>query len=374
MALQTLANGLGVLLSPNHGLMDYVRTMSSRTVDAAGESCTFIGRMFFAAGPGTSKTLSTGTIYFRTGAVTFANVGTTVQVGVQDVGATGLEDGVFDVSKTLTGGGGGITANAMQAIVMNSGTKTIAHGDLVAVSIEMTARGGVADSVIVQTIAGASAGMPYLSVDTGSGPTKSAFLPNVTIAFDDGTIGWLGGASFACSLEQSGAFGSGSTPDEHGLIFQVPFKCALVGISFDISSFVATDDFDIVLYSDPTGTPSAVTNGTISVDADLTVASTGILHFSFPASLPLLANTDYCIAIKPTTTNTIAYTRMNFGTSNGVLRKPTMLGTNWSLGTRTDATGAFAPDTTILPMFGLWIDQLSDDSGGIGGRVIGGGF
>jgi hypothetical protein len=333
------------------------------TIDAAGESQGYIGHVYLSTGPGTSKTISSGgggKIWWRAGAITFANGSTSLDIGIQDVGATGLEDGSFDVKATLVGGTDTINANVLNGTTMETGTKTITHGDQIAVVIEMTAKGG-ADSVVVVRN-NISATMPYCTADTGAGPAKVANMPFITIQFDDGTMGHLGHNSWAAVTETVGVFGSSSVTDELCLFFTLPFKAQAVGLYAQLSSLAATDDFEMILYSDPNGTP--VAERTISQDGDLNGLSQ-MFDRPFTSAYTLEANTRYCVALRPTTTNTISMFRITFGTGNGVLRGATMLGTNWSSGGRANQTGDFdtLENDTLLPLFGVWVNALDDGVG-----------
>ncbi len=126
MALQTLANKMGMIISSDGGLMG--SGINNATMDGAGESQAFIGKVFLEAGTG-SKTISSagGKIRWRSGTVTFANAGTNFRIGIQDVASTGLEDGTFDVYADLVGGTDTITGSADQLTAMETGTKTISH-------------------------------------------------------------------------------------------------------------------------------------------------------------------------------------------------------------------------------------------------------
>ena len=213
-------------------------------IDAATEKFAMIGRLYIDGRPGGTKTLSTGNIQFRTGAVTFSNGSTAVDVGIQDV-ATGAgpiaqPDGTFDVKRTCTGGGGLITANAWQTVTMNSGTKWMAHNDLIAVVFDMTARGG-ADTVNISC-----ANTPYQGTMTGGQvPVTNAFvasawqttnaqaasrLPNVVISFDDGTLGWIDFTIPVSVANNPETFQDSTNPDERGLIFQIPWGCYIDGL------------------------------------------------------------------------------------------------------------------------------------------------
>jgi len=370
MTLVAVPNYYGIPLIPYPISPVGVTTLGTATLDATGESITFIGHMLLSTGPGTSKVLSAaggGSIAWLPGTNTFADAGSNLRIGAQDVGATGLEDGTFDVHADLVGGTDSFTQNTVIKTPMESGSKTIAHDDLVAISIELTARGG-SDSVVVNR-SGASASMAYCTVDTGAGPAKVSNAPCVTVVFDDGTVGWFGPSAFASMSEAPSAFSSSSTPDEHALIFRVPFKTAVLGAFLNPQSLAATDDFEVILYDDPLGVTPGVID-TITQDMDLA----GLGNFfdrPFPNGPHVLdLNTDYALALRPTTTNTLSYVRINFNTGNDVLRKATPLGTDWSLGTRSNQSGAFSQDLTRLPLFGLWLGQLSDDAGGGGDTFV----
>lgn len=371
MTLQSFPNSWGTIIMPSAGFPGDYATTSNTTINAAGESLTFIGRCFLTTGPGTSKVISSagGKIYFKTGTVTLADAGTTLRVGIQDVAATGLEDGTFDVYGDYTSAGAP-TANAINSKAMSSGTKTINHGDLIAISIELTTWITPDSIVLERGPATPTSSMPYVTQDTTGTPVRNNQLPICTIEFDDGTMGWLGLNSFAHIAGPSSAFHLDSTPDEHALVFQIPFKVSCSGAILSLSALAVTDDFEIILYSDPLGTP--VASRTVVVDADLLGTTSGLFEVIWATPITLEANTNYAIGLRPTTTNSITYERLSFGAGNGNLRKPTMLGTNWSLYTRSGNTGAFGgQDLTVLPQFGIIISQFSDDAGA-GGTVIAG--
>ncbi len=349
------------------GLAHASGTITSATIDAVGESVSGIGRLYLEGGAG-SKTISSagGVIYVDFGAtVTFANAATNLRVGIQDIGATGLEDGTFDVYADLVPGTDTIAAQGVRAIPMETGSKTISHGDLIAVTVEMTARGGV-DTVSVNTGSVTSSsfgGFPYITTDTGAGPAKVATIPSFTVKFDDGTFGSLSFTS--CGNRSTGlSYNSGSTPDEYALIFRLPFPTTIIGAVADITQMASTDDFELILYSDPLGTP--VAQRTLTIDADLVNYPSAPWGYNlfFSSGYSISANTDYAIAIRPTTANSLLVSQINFNTGNSDLRKTTMLGTNWSRGSRTNQTGAFSSTNTVLPRIGFYLNGFDDGTGG----------
>ncbi len=154
---------------------NFPRATVSATIDAATEKVAMLGRLAIDGRPVGTKTLSTGTIKYRTGAVTFASGTTKVDIGLQSVasgsGPIAQPNGTYTVKTTLTGGGGGITANGINTATMNSGIVSLSNGDLVAVVFDMTAVGG-ADSVIIST------GQTWITNSMGSSgmPTTNAFV------------------------------------------------------------------------------------------------------------------------------------------------------------------------------------------------------
>lgn len=370
MALQFFPNRYG------HAFLPISRhkvsiTAGNQTMNAVGESCAGIGRLHLTTGIGTSKTISAGgggRILWTSGTTqTFSNGSTNLRVGIQDVdGATGLEDGTHDVFGDLTGGTDTIAASTVIDTDMESGTKTIAHGDTIAIVIEMTARGG-ADSVTAAIDNSIPSLLPYGTSDVGAGPTKSALvLPMFTIVFDDGTIGWLGEDSFAWTVAANTAFNSGSTPDEYCQLVQYPWDFEAAAIVMYLNAIASTDDFEAILYSDPLGTPSVVE--TITVDVSTTFANNGgscFIHLPFTTLRSITRNTRYGIAIRPTTANSVQLMQLSLG--GAALRAVLPLGTNVSLGTRTNQSGAFSENTALVPVFGLVPASLHESSGSGGG-------
>lgn len=377
MALQQITPRVAHAWGPNWGLS----TGSALTIDAAGESLFSIGRARLAGGSG-SKTISAaggGALYFPLAAVTFANAGTSLDLGIQDV-VSGLEDGTYDVSATYVGGTDTITANQWLRVVMETGTKTIAHNDEIGVGITLTARGGTDAIAITQLSTFYSSlrqlGYPTLTHDIGAGPALRAGCWTVVIEFDDGTLGWIDGLQPNIGLLGAAtvAFNSGSTPDEYALVGSFPYKCTLGSIGSRIADIAAADDFELILYSSPTGTP--VAERTVTFDASFIGTGNGSFIGTI-AAYEIAANTTIGIAIRPTTVNNITLNYSNLQTGNSALKAFSDFA-SMGLYSRTNQTGAFSlVDALHVPE--IWAFQTALDDGvsaggGIGGRVIGGGF
>lgn len=374
MALQSFYNNFGIVY---HSVLDRGTTSTQGTMDAAGESNFSIGYCVLEGGSG-SKTISSagGKIHWAAGGITFANGSTILRVGIQDVATSGLEDGTFDVYGDYTSAAAP-TASSFNTKAMSSGTKTISHGDLIAVGLEMTARGGT-DSVMVTcytTIIDSGVGgnniFPYRSTDTGSGPTRIATGAIIaTIEFDDGTLGWImGGYVFRNinSITATGGYNSGSATDEYASVFKIPFKCSISGCYVCVGDIASTDAFEVVLYSDAQGTPVAEVTTTIDPDYVGSTTTTSQVFVRFASPFTLSPGVWYAISVRPTTANSITYGLLSLGSGYEHFKSMFPFGDNCKVSSRTNQTGAFTEVLSYyVPRFGLIIDKLDD---GVGGGV-----
>ena len=377
MALVDLPGAKMVLLGPNAGLAPGSPSNTNVTIDAVNEAIICVG--YLETSDGASHTINTtgsSSIQWRTGTTTFANGATTAKVGIAPVlttagppaRASNAADVIsFDVAASFTGGGGGITNNAWQTSVPTTGTKTIANGDLVAICVQMTARAGV-DSITVATMAMAEhTHRPLVTAFVAAAYTIQAHSPSFVIVFSDGALGWLHGSDVS-SARATLTFNSGGATKEYGQLYNLPFPCKIYGIY----GWVDPDnDFDVVLYSAPLGTP--VAEKTITVDAN-TVASTGGRRFFslFPAPYTYAAGTEIVAALKPGAANIAAYSKT---LGNAAHRVADVWGTSGYGVSR--ATAAFSNLNSSLDHLniGLVVGAFDNGAGAGGGgglNVLGG--
>lgn len=345
-------------------------------LDAAWESVALIGKIYLEWGPGSSKTISSAgwKIRWRAWSVTFANASTNVRIWIQDVAATGIEDTTYDVYVDYVWWGGGITANAEQLSSMSNGTKTITHLDTVAVIFEMTARWGT-DTVSVTTFSsnisknGSTVIFPYRTNDTGSGPAKNGFWLWFAIEFDDGTLGWMYPWSIIPWWNSSSSLiiDWSSTPDEWAVLFKLPFPCTINWWYLVVGNIATTDNFEIVFYSDPLWTPTAIE--TLTIDPDFTGSAASISPYTFNLTeYNLAANTWYAFAARPTTVNAIRMDYVNMWSGNDKYMRPFPFWENMMFCSRTNQTGAFSEiQTYYFPLFGVSISKFDDGASGWGG-------
>lgn len=360
MAAVEFFNKLGIVITP-FSLLPAVPSFATNIMNAAGESTGMIGYCYLSTGPGTSKTISSagGKIWFSVGTVTWATAGSTLRVGIQDVsGATGLEDGTFDVFDDLVQGTDAISSNTTVVAVMSSGTKTINHGDLIAVVIEMTVRNG-ADSVIAnrQTTV---VNLPYTSTDTGALAKSATSGPLMAIMFDDGTtLGHMGDWTIPYIYTTQNV-AQNTTPDEYALIFELPFECTINALFFRVGSVNATDNATVHLIEDPLGSNTNLV--TVTLDPLLqgqTSIAAGYTMVEI-AETTIQANVQYAVSYRPTNNNARNVATYTIGDALHLKGLPCeFLG-----GTRTDL-GAWSSSSTVLLDAGFRINSI--ETGGSGG-------
>jgi hypothetical protein len=248
------------------------------------------------------------------------------------------------VSKSMTGGGGGVTSAAWQTHVPDAGTLAIANGDMVAFSVQMTARGG-ADSVTVSnaSLSGSGWNSPFVTSFLGGVYAAENVNPNAIIVASDGTIGWFFGTMPLTSVgtKTANSGGAGATK-EYGQLFRLPFPCNVYGIYANIDPDA---NLDFVLYSDPLGTP--VPEKTVSMDANaVRIASQRMSAMLFATPYTLAAETPIVAAYKPGASNITIHFRTLASATHRVVDA---WGTD-GYGVNRDAA-AFADDNSSLNHF-----------------------
>ena len=359
---------------------DLMASNTTGTVDAANESVAIVGQVRLPDPSGGAKVISAaggGGIYWRTGAITFANGGTTLRVGIMDVDlATGFGDTTFDVYADLVGGTDTITATSMMLTPMEVGTKTLAHGDLIDIQLLMTARAG-ADSVTpglnggsVSTVATAR-NFPYLVTNNSAKGTAAQLV--AYIRFDDGTIGWIEGVSLPHATLTSVAFNSGSTPDEYCATFTPSFRFQIAGVSLPIASVAAGDNYEMVVYRDPLGTPAVLVTDVVDPEAHGASATVGATVSRAVAPITFEVGVTYGVSVRPTTANDINLAYFNLGSGFDAL-KAILPFPDCKVAARSNQTGAFTEVQAYhVPLVVFDVCGLETGAPGIG-RGIGRGM
>lgn len=367
MAIQTSYEGSSFFLSL---FPETYRGLSgiNGVIDANGEYVASIGEIYIED-KSASKTFSSsgGKVVFYVNSRTMADAGTNVRIGVQDVSATtGLGDGTFDVYGDFTSSSP--LSTGWNSVSMSSGSKTISHGDKIAIQIQMTARGGADTVAILQlasgTIYAANLSFPYRVLNGTKAGT------NVIIAylvFDDGSIGYINGAKLVpINTESSVTYNSGTANNERGFAFKLPFKCTINGIYMTAPGAAAA--YELNVYKTPLGTPSL--HQSITMDTDiLSSTSTSFKGFHMINPLTIDAQADIAVTYYPTTTTNINFTYITtayseakkfFNFSIDAVRRSNSGNPSFS-----------TYDSTFVPAgFGLLITELDDGISSGGGSYV----
>lgn len=285
------------------------------TLDAAGELCFYVGQVYLEGkAAGGTKTISSsgGKIHWRSGVVTFADAGTRIRIGIQDPSTSASPaqgDGTYDVYDDLVGVTDTIASSSVQVTTMSSGSKTLTHGQTIAIGWECISRAG-ADSVLVAYTAGTTTRpgglFPSFASFLASTWARVVAVPFCLIEFDDGTVGWVLNGTQISTPSTSQAFNSGTgTANEYGNIFTFASPVVIEGVAIPMSISGNSADFEVCLYSDPLVSPSLIEAVVVDATIISATATATLVEVLFSSERSLAKNTAYGITVRPTTANNV---------------------------------------------------------------------
>jgi hypothetical protein len=357
MSLVALDGTPLVAIGSNAGFQGAIAlpTATNITQDAANEATIMIGQVFTEDGAShTIDTTGSSKLGWMCASSTFANAGSTFKVGIAAVDtATGppgravnVADVItFDVVASFTGGGAGVTSGAWNESVPTSGTKTIANGDLVAFCTQMTARAGV-DSILTQVAGTSSLPRPFVTSFTGAAYAAASAVPNAVITFSDGARGYFAAGSAVSTPSTTQSWNNTSGTKEYGNYFLMPVPTKIYGL---IGACNFAGDCDLILYSDPLGTP--VAEKTVSVDLNVvgTAASARWSSVLFSSPHTTTARQPVAGIFKPTSATNVQAPYKSVNTA--AYMNHDALGTNCYAINRN--TGAFAAQNSNKDRFAM---------------------
>lgn len=333
---------------------------------ATGDKVGFIGRVWTPDRG--SKNISK--VGFRFGSALVKAGGSALTLSLQDVDLAngppyrwdGTQDQTVAIPNASMVSSTWLTTNPLSA------TRTVAHGDRLAVVVEYDGAGRLgADSV---SIVGFTTGSNLPFPETGcvsllsAAYTAVAGMTNVVFEFDDGTFGGLDNG-MAASAVGSDAYNSGSGTNNIGMQFTAPMNCKVDG-AWALLQAAANADFDFNLYSISGSTLTLLATSTLDANASRAAATVYFHETIFPEQT-LAAGAPYFLSIKPSTANNV--TLYNYSTnSNGYLGVMGG-GASWQYNTASGATLGSATNTK-RPFMGLRISALDDGAGGGGGLLV----
>jgi hypothetical protein len=290
----------------------------------------------------------TGTIDFC-GFNIFQTQSGTVKVSFQDVDtSTGFPDGIVDQFNNVnihTWGSAVMTHNGLP-----SGTKrSVTRGQILAIVWEYVDSNQSVRSLTSSSTLSLTGNFPYMAALTGGSWTKLERYPVISIHYTDGSVEHINGA-WPINSTSTFSFNQTSSPDERGMVFQLPVSMAVSGFWF-YSSFAAGSSADIKLYDSNNNVLTS-----LSLDTDITT-SNQIHRGIFPTSQTLDANTNYRLVFKPTTDTNLSFTNFNVATASLMNAVPG--GRTWQATSRTD-NGSWTDVPTSRPWMGLFFDSVAE--------------
>jgi hypothetical protein len=364
MTVQTIP-GLGVLFPQVPYYVSSSWSFASQLMDASTEKVAMIGLVDTKD----HAAKSIRKVGFRTGTVSL-DAASAIQISIQSV-STASGPPMQPTGTILGATNNGLVSDAAATFSSNAWHQTgaltedvsVSPGDLIAVVIEygtFTA----ADAINITHLNSPSQQhRSQACLYTGTW-AAAAVLPNVLLEFSDGSFGTLSGAFPVSAVStQSYASNTGGA-DEYALEFSFPFPVQVDGAMVSFSSSATGADADIVLYDGTTALE------TVSIDGN-TVASTGGTRptfVPFTQTQSLTANTTYRVALKPTTTTSIALQYLDVSAA-GHLQAHSM-GEDWTICSRLDAGAWAAGTTTRRPLIFVRVCGFDDAAGGAGGGLI----
>jgi len=341
MGLQTI-EGLGVPFPQYMGNILTSLQQNAGQINAAGEKIAWILR---ATKAGTIQRVG-----FMVSTVTTSG---DFDVRLEGVNTSGEPDGtLLDVSAEVSPYT--ISSNGWKWADFGGGNgATVAVGDLIAVVVQDNASSAPDVTFVVRVNADATTGFPYQTQFlTGSWVHISDGAPVFALEFDDGTV-MPGIRSWPVNSNAAIAFNSADSPDERGLIFQLPVRCRVTGAWIQAGP---RNDCDVKLY-DSDGTTVLET---VSIDPDVRNANgantLGLHWLEFSASHVLEADTNYRLTLLPGASDIDA---AEWGVDSAHLLNSFPGGAVCHHTSRTDG-GSWTEDTARRPMMGVVIDQFND--------------
>lgn len=281
-----------------------------------------------------------------------------LKVSFQDLDASGNPDGVADQFRVVTvTGTGWITPGLITSDGTDGGTKrTVTVGQVLACVIEFSSfAAGDSVGVAQRNVATDWTQTPAYKVSflTGSWGSKSGNSYYLALKYDSGYCPLdVQGMTPVTGAQTNTAYNSGSTPDERGMLFQVPTAMTIAGAWMYCNRSAAAD---LVLY-DTDGTTVLVTSSLDSAQRSGAALAFGAFYFPPTA---LTANVGYRLTLKPTSGSNVTLGHLTVNSS--ALLAAFTGGSTWMLTTRTDA-GAWTDTNTARPMMGLIISGFNTTS------------
>lgn len=246
----------------------------------------------------------------------------------------------------------------------------VTAGDYFAIVINYTAT--VGNLSMIYRITGLYHSNLYSTFRDGAGTwfRNAGQVGAFAVEFADGSRTHVGTYPASVATPISEAINTGTTPDEVGILFSLPFTAKCVGAVF--RTIKASTTVAVKLY-DSDGT--TVLESKTGIDLDIANNATNEAFYAmWDTQVTLSANTNYRITLLPEAATSITVYRVTVDSAG--TRDAWPGGDDFQKTHRTDA-GEWTNTTTQIPQIALLLSHLDDGSGGGaggGGHIIGGGM
>jgi hypothetical protein len=194
-----------------------------------------------------------------------------------------------------------------------------------------------------RTAGGTVIALPY-EANFQTAWAKQADIPQLAARYSDGEVVAFMPPSPAALF--GGNVNTGTTPDEVGAQFSVPWDVPCVGarVQVDVTT-LATNAFEVRLY-DAAGTQVRSAVIPAATIAAATMADVPVFWDSYT----LTADVSYRLTVLPTTTDSLTIAQLVVPDTDS--KNSICCGDRWRLTTRADA-GAWTETTNTIPLFGV---------------------
>lgn len=309
---------------------------------------------------------------FRTFTVT-TFPGNGLRLSFQDVNtAFWYPDGTVDQYRTITVNPGANAWAVPPGVMTNDGTnggskRSVNAGDYLACVIDFLPTFTTGNLSVAHIGHNSAVGglLPYINFFESSQVINGGQSPNIALKYDDGTYAYCPGI-VAYSGLNTHTYNSSSTPDEHGMYFELPLPMTVAGVMIRLD---LDGPCDIVLY-DP---DSSVLASVHLYDPPRASAAASTLFVPFDDSIDLDADTGYRVAVKPTSTTNLSL--FSFDTASTDILAALPGGTRFYTTTRADG-GSWSQTNTRRPFIALHVTHVNptvtvDEGSGAAGVASG---
>lgn len=361
MAMVTIPGGICIPRAPVGGGGNAQTTQTPIDADADGAGLVFIA----------PKTGSIREMAFATQTVT---TGGDLDCRLETVGATdGLPTGTLfgtdtRQTKTVDGADDNAWLTSGDFVADASVTKGISK---IAMIVQRPASGAFSGNIKTHNNSWFLLNNPYGVWKPAASWTKggSVYQPMMAIKYSDGVwVPILGQHVF--QLMTTLTIGTGTSPDEVGNVFQLPFKYRVTGCWVWVDCDTAGNSFTVAFYDDSGTAAYSAALTEVSVDGDqLSLPTNGYVQIlPFEDDIEVAANTVRRLVIRPTTATTMVAYRQDYLSSTYLALEEG--GDDIYYTSRTNDGGTFSDSTSQRCVCGLVIDQIDDGAGAGGGGLL----